>query len=196
MIYYELTEKPINMPIELDTVKSHLRIETEETFEDDYLKLLINSVVNYAESYTGREFLAKKFIGYFDYLKSGMEIEKSKLLAIESIKYYQNGVLLTAPVADYTVIKSNLYSKLNIINSISTDQLQGIQIEFTAGYGVEEKDIPYDLVLAMLSHIAKIYASRGDSEEDRGAMSSVIKSNLPLETLQTYNKYKIEDISL
>jgi len=197
-MYYEIITPPSNLPVSLDTVKMHLKLDSG-TYEDTYLTSLIKAVASFGEKYTGREFLTKTSKLYLDSLPSGMEIEKSKLQTIDEIKYSFGGVFISLTSLDYSIIKDNLYSKIYLNNSvavISSDIPQGVQITFKAGYGTAETNLPDDIKLAMLHHINKIYASRGDSEENLGAMSSIISSNLPLEALQVYNLYKIEDISI
>lgn len=197
-MHYEVIQQPAGLPVSLETVKMHLRLDETDNYENNYLTKLIKSVAAYGEKCTDREFLTKTFIAYTDCLYSGLEIEKSKLQSIDKIEYYLNGELKTLPESEYSIIKNNIYSRIFLKSSpfFVDERPQAVQITFKAGFGDSDSDIPEDLSVAMLHHIAKIYESRGDAEENRGAMASVITSNLPLETLQVYSKYKIEDISL
>lgn len=179
----------------LTLVKTQLRISPDDTTEDAYLGLLINVAYKYAEKYTRRTLLTTQYLTYRDdFNVCCFELRRSPFQSLQSIKYLLDGVLTTLPSTDYYNTIESFYARVlraphkEWPHRIECRQ-QAIQIEFTAGYGDVYTDIPEDLLMAMLQHIANLYESRGDCSD------SACASALPAQSRMIYNSYRIGDIT-
>lgn len=196
---YTVLSGPATPYIPLALVKQHLRIPIADTSEDDYLTLLVSVVYDYAEKYTKRTFLTTQFRTFRDTFDlCCFVIRRSPLQSVEQIQYLVDGVWVTLPTATYYNTVESDYSRILQVdgeswpvwpvNNISTRQ-QSIRIDFTAGYGDDYTDIPADLIIAMLQHIANLYESRGDCSE------AACGAAIPAAARTIYDIYKIRDIT-
>lgn len=183
----------------LSLVKEHLRLDLSDTSQDDYLTMIVASVFEYAQKYTGRTFLTTTYETYRDNFHTfEFVLRRSPLQSVNSITYYNQGILNTLPSTDYYNTLENDYSKVvefadgpmwpqNI-----DKRLQNIKITFTAGYGDDYTSIPSDLVLALLNHIANFYQNRGDcGGESTGGCGACLTPNAKL----VYDLYRIVDLT-
>jgi uncharacterized phiE125 gp8 family phage protein len=174
---YELIIAAESTPITLDEIKDHIR----ETFGiDDYdnqLMSLINVVAEYGEKLTGRDFINKTYKGYLDCFPNcawqSIEIRKSKLQSISSIKYLVDNVETTLDSAKYYFTQNNNFSSIYLVDGESwpdneDKRKQAVIIEFVAGYGDDSCDIPTSLKQAMLSHLTTLFKNAGDCTNTEG----------------------------
>lgn len=156
MEYILITPTPIE-PLTLDEVKQKLRLIGNNDFDTE-LTRLIATAREVCENITGRDLITKTYKLYIDCFSSEIEIRKSKLQSIISVKYYYNEVINTLANTEYYYTKSNDYSKIIFKNNINHDEIkQAIEIEFTAGYGITASTIPSGLKEAMLSYIDLLF---------------------------------------
>lgn len=189
---YDVVTPPTELPISLALVKQHLRLDPTDTSQDDYLTLLIKSSSGFFEKYTNRILINTQFETFFDYFVRSFELARSKLVSLDSFTYLVGGVqTAVVPAIYYNTFERN-YSRI-IINEWSDfptnkdDQFQSIQVQFTAGFGATSDDMPDDIQLALLNHVAAMYESRGDC--DLCDCSNL--QALPVATRNTYNQYQI-----
>ena len=180
------------LTVSLDNVKNYLKIPTSFTQEDALLTSIINSSTTFFERITGRDLITKTYKTYLDnfpvsnntyklvgctpislsYKDNGIIIKKSKLQTILSIQYYSNGVLTTWGETNYYFSDNSDYSGIYIVKDKLFPEIderkQSVVIEFTAGYGVADIDIPNDIIMALLQMIAYLYDNRGDCEGSNG----------------------------
>jgi hypothetical protein len=135
---YKILEKPNTYPISLAEIKTHLKIDG--SLEDDYLNFLIASITNYAESYTKREFITKRFLTFRNTFYNSFEIRRTKLQAVNSIKYLSNDVLETLDSNNYYITDETDFAcivpEANVTFPSVDSKLQAVQIDFWAGYGI------------------------------------------------------------
>lgn len=193
---YEISVAPTVLPLTLEEVEAHLRLPADS--EDTYLTFLINAVSDFFERYTNRTLINTTYKGYLDdfpyYLcdqcnyDGNILIRKSKVSSITSIKYLSDSVLITWDSSNYYFTASNIYSSVALTeDAVYPDpdvRLQSIEIIFVAGFGAASTDIPNDIKIAMLDHIAFLYENRGDCGSDGTC-------KLPCTTKTIYDKYKI-----
>jgi uncharacterized phiE125 gp8 family phage protein len=162
----------------LEEAKEHLKID--DSFSDDRIMSLINTVTAIGELITGRDFITRTYECYLDCFPSktcGIKIRRSKLQSITSIQYYLDGVLTTIDSADYYITNSPNFSSINLFEGNSwpsvDNRKQAIVITFVSGYGTSECSIPAPLKQAMLSHLALLFYNAGDcsSSDDSQAKS-------------------------
>jgi uncharacterized phiE125 gp8 family phage protein len=191
------TETGYPLPFDINTVKQYLKIDVANTADDALIGMIMQAVVNFAEKYTKRDFIIKKYLTYRDnFNNSIITLRKSLLQNIISFEYLVNGVFTAVPSVYYATTDSDFSSVLLLNNdawpnNIDTRQ-QAIKILFNAGYGTTSSSIPYNLQLGMLQHIAQLYENRGDCSSTGG---SDCGSNIPSAAKLIYDEYRIRDIS-
>lgn len=189
---YDIITPPINPVIELDLVKTHLKITGNS--EDSYLEFLISAVVSFAQAYTRRTFLTTEYITFRHFFQPSFYIKQSPLQTVEKIEYKKDGVLtLVSPDVYYFTVE-NIYSSVILEDGESfpddvDNELQSVIITFKAGYGDMSSDVPQDFILAMLNHIAMLYEDRGDCSDCSCSML------MPPATKAVYELYRIRDLS-
>lgn len=197
--YKKYTYKVITAPTVvnanlLKVIKEHLRLDPDDTSEDDYLTMVFEAVYDYAEKYTRLTFINTVFETYRDNFSACcFLLRRSPFVSITDIKYYDisnNSVTLSSD--NYYVADDNPYAAIYRAyrKEWPTDVLfkrNSIIITFTAGYGPDYTGIPKDLLIAMLNHAAKFYESRGDCD---GCGSS-----LPDASRRVYDIYKISELA-
>jgi uncharacterized phiE125 gp8 family phage protein len=187
--YIKITN-PTALPVSLSEAKTQLSMSTEDTSYDDYLTLLINVAKEIFENYTSRTLITTQYLTYRTNLVESYELERSRLISLDQFQYLNtdNG-WVDFDSSSYYVTDEDGYSRI-IVNFTEfprdkIDQFQSIQITFTAGYGTDESAIPYDIRLALLQHVAQLFANRGDCSCD------VNSKAFPQTAGFIYNKYRI-----
>jgi uncharacterized phiE125 gp8 family phage protein len=198
---YKVIEAPAELPIDLCQLKrDHLFLSPEPNDRDSYLTLLIEAAASVAEALTRRELITKKFKCYLDvFPNAAIKILRSKLQSVDSIKYYSNGTLLTLPAENYYITDEENFGYIDTAIQISWPypvdaRKQAVEIIFNAGYGEYADDIPSDLRLAMMQHIAKVYENRGDCADmtvTNEGLKFSIQASVPHTCKLIYQKYKI-----
>ena len=199
---YVVETAPSALPLSLAETRTHLRIT--DSCEDTYIKLLIQTVRDFFEIFTNRTLINTTYKGFLDQFpgtfvypygyccEDGILIRKSKVSSITSIKYLLDSVLTTWDNSNYYVSESNMYPNIFLEDGKSypttDDRIQAIEIIFVAGYGATNTDIPSDIKMALLNHIAFLYENRGDCGGDGTC-------ELPCATKTIYNKYRIRSIA-
>jgi len=154
-------------PLNLNEVKSHLRLDGNSSF-DTQLNNLIKVARQYCEKITGRDLINKNYRALLNCMPAKIKIQKSKLQSITSIQYYKDNVLETLPSNQYYFTYSNDYSLLIIEkqNDLKIDDReQATYINFVAGYGATADFVPQGLKQAMLSYITYLFENAGDCSD-------------------------------
>ena len=175
---YKVLTPPVNQLLSLVQIKNYLRLDADDTSDDDLLNSFLSSAIGYVQKYTNRTLLTTKYITYRDNFIVGYgnyiyelhywELRRSPLQTIDSIEYYNTSNVLTdVDNKIYYNTLENDYSKvlLNYGESFPTDnnqKLQCIEITFYAGYGDTADDVPDDIIDAVLLIISSMYENRGD----------------------------------
>jgi uncharacterized phiE125 gp8 family phage protein len=195
---YTVTVAPVNKPLTLLEVKTHLRIDTSDASEDTYLNLLIDAVTEYAEKYTKRDFITRTYKTLRDCFWDSLEIRRNPIQSVSIVKYLVDDVLTLVSTDVYFLIESNTFPHLSLkVNQVwptnEDDREQAVEIIFVSGYGDDPTDIPEKLKLGMLNHIADMYENRGDCDESSG-ISGMTERLLPKESKLIYDMCKIRNI--
>ena len=179
--------------IPLEEIKTYLKLGEYNDSVDEELTLMCETALLYAEKYSRRIFVPKKITTsrcFWGELRNGsyyrmFTLRRSPLLEVESIKYDD----------DKTLGKEN-YKVLDVKNSYATIHLMGelpeleyawfpVEITFKAGYS----ELPSDVKLAMLQHIASMWMNRGDCDNDTYNKCPKISKDI-------YKKYKIIEVGV
>lgn len=192
---YNVTIAPAVTPVTLATVKYHLKLDAaEDVTLDAYLTLLIDAATACGEKYTKRDFINRTYTTYRDTFCNCLELRRSQVSSITSIKYLVDDVLttLSTDVYGFTDVTDypNIYLKENQSYPTGVDNVpQAIEIIFVSGYGAAATNVPADVQMALLVHIAFMYENRGDCD----LLSSSL-DKLPPTVTNLYDKIKLINI--
>lgn len=159
---------PAIEPASLAELKVHLRIEQDETAEDDYLRGLVQAARIEAERITKRAIITQTLLWTFDAFPSSgatLDLPQPPLDSVTSVKYYDTaGTLVTLAAANYSVDKNREPGRIapaptKTWPSTQSDRLAAVEIEFLAGYGNESK-VPQNLKMGVLQLAAHWYEQR------------------------------------
>ncbi|MBW3098661.1 head-tail connector protein [Pseudohoeflea coraliihabitans] len=157
-----LTGPPLGEPVSLAEAKAHLRLESDA--EDSLLENLIAAARAHCEAITGLALLTQSFRLFLDDWPSApvIQIAKSPIQAIDSMRVYDAaGLPVSLDVTDVVLDGRARPARLHMGSVAATArQINGIEIDFTAGFGTAA-DIPPELQRAMLLHVALMYEFRG-----------------------------------
>ncbi|WP_275789817.1 head-tail connector protein [Pararhizobium gei] len=162
MTITELTPPP-GEPLTLAETKAHLRIDG--TAEDDLLTALIGTVRTHLERETGLSLLTRSFRLYLDDWPASrvIQIAKGPVQTIESVKVYgTDGMPSDIDVSGFVLDGEARPARLGLPQHPAPGQaINGIEIDFSAGFGPTGADVPDTLKRAMLLHAALLYEFRG-----------------------------------
>lgn len=186
---YKVTDKACDLPIDLNLVKSHLKIPLSSSAEDFYLNTAIRAVTEFVERTTNLNLLTTTYELLMDDFCESIEIKRRPNAQVTTIEYIEDGSFVTINASNYYVTFSEFFSTIEKVDGFDwpepDDRKQAVKITFTTGYGTCFDSVPIDLKQAMLQHIADMYMNRGDCNEcdcEKG-MSAPIK--------RVYDSYKM-----
>jgi uncharacterized phiE125 gp8 family phage protein len=194
---YEVIEGAEKPFIDLALIKTHLKLDSDSTDEDSYLNMIGNAAFNYAEKFTNLTFLKTKYQTFRDSFSTrAFVIRRTPMLEVDKIEYRETSEddwqLLETD--KYVVTKENYYSRIIRAKQqqwpigVETEQ-QNIRITFDAGFGESFDDVPDDLKMAMLNHVAMLYEERGD------CTPLAVDKALPHNAVIIYGQYKVPNIT-
>jgi uncharacterized phiE125 gp8 family phage protein len=194
---YIIIANPVNLAVSLEKVKEQLRLDPSDSSQDDYLTLLIRAATRIAEAYTRRTFINTTFRTYRDFFENCTKLRRSRFHSLEAYKYSVNGSLIDIDTDLFYVTIETGYSKIVLKDDKEypediDDKLDSILIDFVAGYGTDSANIPPDLVLGLLNHIAMLYENRGDCDENM--CDQFLEKNLPSATRLIYAQNRLMDL--
>lgn len=161
--YYEIDTYGAS-PISLDDAKVYLKVTT--TADDDLITALIDTVVLFAEKYTGREFRANVWTAYYDWFFDRMQLSRVPVDTIDSVEYLASGSLEAVDTDVYYLKKQPLsaYIVKEVVKSWPSDvddREQAVKVGFTT----RADDRLSIAITGMLHHLAFLYRNRGDCGE-------------------------------
>ena len=166
---YAQTNPPAAEPLTLAEVKAHLRVDGAD--EDALLTSLIRTAREHLERETGLWLIAQSWRLYLDrWPKDGViPILKSPVQAIQSVTVYDaDGAPVEVSLEDHLLDGQARPARLWLRHPPGPGQaLNGIEIDFAAGFGEAATDVPDTLKRAMTIHVAHMFAFRGVLSADQ-----------------------------
>jgi uncharacterized phiE125 gp8 family phage protein len=160
---YALITPPIAEALSLADVKAHLRIDNPD--EDELLESLIRTAREHLERVSGLALISQGLRLYLDaWPEDGIvPIARGPVQAVVEIRVFdavgdETPVSLDGHVLDGDARPARLFLRNR---PIPGEPLNGIEIDFTAGFGDAGLDVPDTLKRAMLTHIAAMHEFRG-----------------------------------
>lgn len=181
----------INLPLSLGEVKASLGIDDSDDTQDANLMGTLRACIAACEGYTRRTFITTTWIMFMDRfpgkalpwwdgvremadtqltdLTEAISIPKPPLLTIVSIKAHkQDGTTTTVTASNYIVDSTSEPGRvaLKVNQTWPTDALRainGVEVEFTAGYGLTGSDVPAPIREALLQCVGEAHGNREGS---------------------------------
>lgn len=162
MTIAELTS-PGGEPLTLARVTAHLRLS--DPAEDALLDDLIRVARQHLEAETGLALIDRTFRLYLDdWTASGViPIGRGPVQSIDAITVYDEAGLPVSLSGAGFVLDGKAHPARLLVPSQPEPgrALNGIEIDFTAGFGLTGESVPEPLLQAMLMHVALMFEVRG-----------------------------------
>jgi len=166
---YAQTTPPTAEPLTLAEVKAHLRLDDGE--EDALLSSLIATAREHLERETGLCLMAQSWRLYLDDWPADgiIRIGKSPVQVIQAVTVFDaDGDAVHVSLEDHLLDGAGRPARLWLRHPpVPGQPLNGIEIDFSAGYGEAGTDVPDTLKRAMLIHIGHMFAFRGVVSPDQ-----------------------------
>lgn len=178
------TQPPSIEPVRLDEARNHLRLDADQTGDDDLVTMLLGAARRYAESYCGRSFITQQWQLVLDsfpgpslmgvpygrpYSIPGHAIllEKGTVQRVDSIQYTaMDGSTQTMPAADYAVELSSQPGRITPVFGkiwpITLPQIGAVRVNYTAGYGDTAESVPEGIRQWILMRVNSLYGPARD----------------------------------
>lgn len=144
----ELYTAPTSYPVTLAEIKTHLRLDFEETSFDSMLLSYLDAAVRYVQEHTGTQLVTATYKLYLDGFCCAPEIDecgtirppKPPLLAVSSITYYDtDNVSQTLSTSYYEVDAKSLPGRITLASGYiwpaTYNRSNAVTVNYTAGYG-------------------------------------------------------------
>lgn len=154
---------PAVEPLTLFEVKAHLRLD--EAAEDALLSSLIATARTHLEAETGLCLIERTLRFYHDDWPCDgvLSLDFGPVKAVSSVTVYDEaGDPATVPLAGHRLDGIARPARLWLPQRpMPGAVLNGIEVDFVAGYGASGGNVPEALKRAMLTHVALMFAFRG-----------------------------------
>lgn len=157
-----LLSPPTDYPVTLEEVKTHLRLDPEETSEDAYLEILIGAAVDYVQNYTNRQLMPATYKLTLNSVPQTIPLARQPFAAITDIQAKDALGVAVALVkdTDYTLSKANDVADLTgIESSLWFNNYKSIAITYTVGYP-DAESVPKAIKSALFLIIGHLYTNR------------------------------------
>lgn len=158
-----VTDPAVGEVLTLAEVKAHLRVETDA--EDGLIEGLIRTAREYLESAAGLSLLDTGYRFFLDDWPKACAIliRRHPVKRVDAIAIYdEEGLPQGVDLADVRVELHRRPARVTVAAIRAPMRIvNGIEIDFTAGFGESGADVPDVLKRAMLIHIAAMYELRG-----------------------------------
>lgn len=154
---------PTLEPLTLTQVKDYLNVDDDS--EDALISSLIAAARSYVEEFTQRPLCSQTKILHADYFEKEIPLS-ANLLSVDVIRYRDtDGVQQVLPDTEYDVDIWGQIGSVRPATGVSwpavLDQLNAVEIEFTAGYGYNMRAaVPEPIKAAMLLFIGHLFLNR------------------------------------
>ena len=161
---FDITSEPASEPLTLAQAKNHLKIDTSITEDDDLITALIKIARQTAEKYCRRLLYTQTQVMRLDYFYNLMEINRTPIQSISSIKYYDSDNTLQTLSTDYydVDVKSSparITLKYGATYPTIKERTNAIEITFVAGWQTVAA-IPENIISGMYLLIGHLYENR------------------------------------
>ena len=164
------TSNPSVEPISLSLAKQHLRLPDSED-EDELIQIYITAARTYAEQFMNRAIIKQTWKLYLDELAEKIVLPMADLITVSSFKIIdEDGDEITVDSSDYLVNTASFKGcvvfkedKLSEYEVYELQEVNGVEIQFDAGYGEAADDVPAHIRQGLLLLIGHLYENRENS---------------------------------
>lgn len=197
----QLTAPPARLPVDLNELRAHLRLDDSQTVEDAILSAALRSAAESCENFTGRALVTQTWTLFRDAWPSGdcdavlregwhegaLETSSSRALALilpkpplQSVAHVktfaEDDTEALWPASDYFVdtagIPGRVIARAGQAFPVPGRVANGIEVRFVAGYGDTPGDVPARLRQGIVQLAAYHFENRGDSAVEAALKSS------------------------
>lgn len=140
---------PAALPVNLVSVKAHLRIENDETAFDDMLADYIRTAAEYVRAETHLELIETSYTGYWDNWPrcSTLNLPLWPISSVTIVKYLNTAgveTTLTGLQADLVSCPARIRLPATSTDwpDLQDDTLNRVRVTFVAGYGSDSMMVP------------------------------------------------------
>lgn len=162
----ELQAGPVEEPVTLAELKNSLRVD--ETADDLLLNSLITAARLSIETSSGTIMINQSWSFYRNAIrgKGAVHLPLSPLQTVDEIRlHHSDGTTSTLSEDEYSVDPAKTAPKVQFRNTttskVCNQELNSIEIRFTAGFGASATVVPDDLKQAVLMLASHWYEQRG-----------------------------------
>jgi uncharacterized phiE125 gp8 family phage protein len=160
------TVEPVKEPVDIELFKKSVHISFNE--QDDVLTSYLKAGRVAAEDFQGRSYITQGWDIVLDSFPSGeICLLRGPVQTLDSVVITDvNGDETPMDVSDFIVLTDNTPARMLLRStaswpSVTLQDIGGIRIRYTAGYGLEPENVPADI-----KHAIIIFASFAD--DNRG----------------------------
>jgi uncharacterized phiE125 gp8 family phage protein len=162
-IKYEVGELEV---VSLTRAKKQLKIDIDQTDEDDLILSYIDSAIAYCEKFIGGHIIPKTMTLIYDRFSPVVEFEVYPFKSITSVEYYAAETLETLDDAKYALTtQSERVYKLRLKEDAPDTDKRFDAVTITAEVGFENDVIPKPIIQAILLLVSNFYEVREDAPE-------------------------------
>lgn len=162
---FRLKTAPATEPVTVADVKLHARVA--HAVEDALITTWIAAARKLAEEYQHRAYIQQTWRLVFDsFPPSCFDLPRPPLISVDSVKYYdEDGVEATLSASLYTVDTISEVGRLSLNAgeswpSVTLRPINGVIVEFKAGYGAAAADVPASVKNAIYLYCTWMYENR------------------------------------
>lgn len=195
-----VTSAPDEHPVTVDECATHCLIDRELTEDEEaWFTTAIATATDAAENYTRRALVERDLRLWLDAgeipTSDVIELRYPPVISVDAITMYDDddGETITE-VGDYLVDTASIPPRVILKEytwsyAMHESRLRlAVAIDYTAGYG-DAEDVPAEIRLAIMQHVAAMFAIRETGIEGGTASGDV--SVVPAEVRASLDKYKI-----
>lgn len=165
----KLTTRPTVEPAQamggLNNIKRHIREALDIADEDTLINDYVNAAWRYCEQQTWRQFLTASYTLALPRFSQAIVLPKPPFVSVTSIKYYDDNNAQQTLNADIYEA-SSFHEPAMLCPGYSQSwpstfsRQDAVLIEYVAGYGTMEADMPVDLLHAVRLLVADMFENR------------------------------------
>ncbi|MBE7183646.1 MAG: phage head-tail connector protein [Methylobacterium mesophilicum] len=167
------TAGPTVEPVTLAQAKAYLRVTHES--EDGLIEGLVRAAREAVEDQTGLALIEQKWRLVLDrWPRSGVvKLLRHPVISVEALTVYEaDGVPVVIEAERYCVDRVSRPARVQAeMPAVNARALNGIEIDFTAGYGTDGAAVPEGLKLALLVLVGHWFEMRGSFGPDEQPVS-------------------------
>lgn len=161
---YKLITPPTALALTLEDAKGQLNIDLEFTLDDLLIESYIHAAAAFVEKRIQGALMAQTWEAQLADFKSCIELLKSNISDITSVKYYDSANAdITVGTSNYQKDLASVPARLIFNSSYAWptvyDRFDAIRVGFTAGFA-SAAAVPYDIRIALKMLVTHYYENR------------------------------------